>query len=219
MASGPGIRYAQRMIRVKRAAAVLLFASAAATRLQAASPPPPELHSEWMAEPLADLPVDLPKTRIVLHHTEAFVSDEQKRLTGTASWAAAVKHARAAQSHHKHIRGWKDIGYHYLIDWEGRVLEGRPVDRLGAHVENRNTGAIGVVLMGNLSRQRSTEKQLASLRALLKWLMYMHQIPADRITGHYQNKRTTCPGTFLNNAWNEQGLPNYVQIQPMKTRR
>jgi hypothetical protein len=200
-------------------AAVLLFASAFPALLQAASPLPPEIRSDWMIEPLAELPVDLPKTRIVLHHTEAFVSDEQKRLTGAASWAASVKHARSAQNFHKHIRGWKDIGYHYLIDWEGRVLEGRPVDRMGAHVENKNTGAIGVVLMGNLSRQRPTEKQLASLRALLKWLMYTYEIPADRITGHYQNKKTTCPGTFLNNAWNDDGVPKYVQIQPLKTKR
>jgi len=200
-------------------AAALLLICTAATRLQAAPPPPPDLNSQWMAEPLADLPKDLPKTRIVLHHTESFVSDKQKRLTGTASWDAAVKHARSAQSFHKHIKGWKDIGYHYLIDWDGRVLEGRPVDRIGAHVENKNTGAIGVVLMGNLSRQRPTEKQQASLRALLKWLMHSHEIPADRITGHYQNKHTTCPGTFLNNAWNDEGVPKYVQIQPLKARR
>ena len=31
-------------------------------------------------------------------------------------------------------RGWSDIGYHYIIDLEGNLHEGRPVERQGAHV-------------------------------------------------------------------------------------
>ena len=100
-----------------------------------------------------------------------------------------------------------------MIDWRGRILEGRPVDRLGAHTEKRNTGSIGVVLMGNLSRQRATDAQIASLRTLLNWLMYKHEIKPDQITGHYQMKHTTCPGTYLNNVWKkDESAVSFVQI-------
>lgn len=175
---------------------------------------------QWNDEVLGDLPEDLPKTRIVLHHTAALVKDSDKRLTGQASWEAAVTHVRKAQRLHKHIRGWSEIGYHYIIDWEGRILEGRPVDRLGAHVEKHNTGSIGVVLLGDLTRQRLTAAQAAALRGLLKTLMARYDIAPKDISGHYQMKYTVCPGTYLNNLWDEGAAPlDYIQMKPRPKRR
>ena len=102
-----------------------------------------------------------------------------------------------------------------MIDWQGRVLEGRPLDRLGAHVEGSNTGSIGVVLMGDFSKQTPTEKQLASLKSLLTWIQTRFEIPAESIHGHYRMKHTVCPGLYLDNLWDPDapGL-NSVQISP-----
>ena len=44
-----------------------------------------------------------------------------------------------------------DIGYHFAVDKEGRIYEGRPIDVKGAHVDMANTGKIGVVLLADLS--------------------------------------------------------------------
>ncbi len=174
---------------------------------------------QWSAEVLGELPDDMPKTRIVLHHTAALVKDSDKRLTGRASWDAAAAHARSAQRLHKHIRGWQEIGYHYLIDWEGRVLEGRPLEKLGAHVEKHNTGSIGIVLMGDLTRQRLTAKQAAALRALMNELMSRFRIAPKDISGHYQMKYTVCPGTYLNNIWDESAAPlEFIQMKPRAKR-
>lgn len=175
---------------------------------------------QWSDQALGDLPEDLPKTRIVLHHTASFVKDSVKRLTGQESWEAAVAHARGAQRLHKNIRGWKEIGYHYIIDWEGRILEGRPLDRLGAHVEKHNTGSIGIVLLGDLTRQRLTVKQSAALRGLLKDLMTRYDISSKDISGHHQMKYTVCPGTYLNNIWDETAAPlDFIQMKSRAKRR
>lgn len=169
---------------------------------------------------LGDIPEDLPKKRIVLHHTASFVKDSVKRLEGQASWEATVAHARGAQRLHKNIRGWKEIGYHYIIDWEGRILEGRPVDRLGAHVEKHNTGSIGIVLLGDLTKQRLTAKQSAALRGLLNDLMTRYGIASQDISGHHQMKYTVCPGTYLNNIWDETAAPlDFIQMKPRAKRR
>ena len=145
--------------------------------------------------------------------------DADKRLTGDASWRAAVQHARDAQSLHKNIRGWKDVGYHYMIDWEGRILEGRPLDYLGAHVEKHNTGSVGIVLMGDFTRQRRTDKQITSLRSLINWLIARSEISAKDISGHYQMKSTICPGIYLNNVWDETAEPiDPVQLKPRPKR-
>jgi hypothetical protein len=37
-------------------------------------------------------------------------------------------------------RGWDDIGYHYIIEPNGDVYEGRYLSKKGSHVEGANTG-------------------------------------------------------------------------------
>ena len=156
---------------------------------------------DWGAELSDRIPLDKVKTRIVVHHTAFFVSDAVKAMGPKDGWKAAIAHAHSAQSLHKRIRGWSDVGYHYMIDWEGRILEGRPVDRLGAHTERNNRGSIGVVLMGNFSRERPTDKQLARLKVLLRWLLAVHRISPKAIDGHHHLKYTACPGKYLNDPW------------------
>ena len=151
---------------------LLLSAALAAGAASPAKPEKPAIRSraEWKAELPARMATDKVKRRFVIHHTAYPVTEKVRKLRGKAGWEAAMRHAREAQRLHRHIRGWNDVGYHYLIDWEGRVLEGRPLDRLGAHVERHNTGSVGIVLMGDFSRQKPTAKQLASLKRLLRWL-------------------------------------------------
>ncbi len=194
---------------------VLLIQLFSASASAVAPKPPIYDRDQWDREEPNGIPEDLPKTRIVVHHTAFFVSDEDKALTGRESWKATVAHVRKAQFLHKHIKGWKEIGYHFIIDWNGRILEGRDVTRLGAHVEKHNTGSIGVVLLGDFSKQRPTAKQSASLKLLLSWLTDRFQISRKDITGHYQMKSTACPGTYLNYIWDESAKPlDFVQIQP-----
>lgn len=45
-------------------------------------------------------------------------------------------------------RGWRDIGYHWLIDRDGTVLNGRKPEVIGAHVEGHNAGTLGISLFG-----------------------------------------------------------------------
>ena len=46
--------------------------------------------------------------------------------------------------------GWKDIGYHYVVDLDGTIEAGRPIDQVGAHCKNHNNNTIGVVYVGGL---------------------------------------------------------------------
>ena len=83
--------------------------------------------------------------------------------------------------------GWSDIGYHYVIDIDGRILEGRDVDLSGAHVSGHNSYSIGVVYVGGLDRNLKakdtrTEKQKAALLSLLCDLRKLY--PKAEICGH-----------------------------------
>ena len=106
-------------------------------------------------------------------------------------------------------RGWSDIGYHYLIDRNGQVVEGRPVEKTGAHVKGHNTGTIGISLFGGHGSSAGdkfednfTEDQEQSLKRLIVDLT--NRFPDIRkITGHNQYAAKACPG-FSVPAWLDQ---------------
>lgn len=100
---------------------------------------------------------------------------------------------------HVRDRGWRAIGYHYLIDRNGTVATGRPVEEVGAHVQGHNTGTIGVCLIGGHGSaetdrfdQHFTAAQDKALRHLIADLQHRYKIA--KVTGHNQYAAKACPG-------------------------
>ena len=54
-------------------------------------------------------------------------------------------------------RGWRDIGYHFVIDLEGNVEEGRPVEQTGAHTKGENYSSIGIAYVGGVEAERGAD--------------------------------------------------------------
>ena len=69
---------------------------------------------------------------------------------------------------HVNGNGWSDIGYHYVIDRDGRVHSGRPVRIAGAHCRGHNADSIGVCLVG---RDQFEDWQFDALRKLYASLL------------------------------------------------
>jgi hypothetical protein len=98
-------------------------------------------------------------------------------------------------------RGFREIGYHWLITRDGKVQEGRPEGTLGAHVRGHNSGTIGICWAGGLERASGpnvgvwnpTPAQEAAMVQLI------HDIQkrwpdAKRVIGHKDLVPTECPG-------------------------
>lgn len=92
-------------------------------------------------------------------------------------------------------RGWSGIGYHYVIEEDGRIIPGRPVFRdskkfwPGAHVRRYNNRSIGICLIG---RDTFTDPQMESLRFQLDGLKEIW--PEAKIVGHCElDNSKTCP--------------------------
>ena len=47
-------------------------------------------------------------------------------------------------------RGWRCIGYHFVVYRDGTVHPGRPVEQIGAHTSNHNARSIGICYVGGL---------------------------------------------------------------------
>lgn len=98
-------------------------------------------------------------------------------------------------------KGWLGIGYHFVIKRDGTVEAGRSLDRVGAHVENHNTGNIGICMAGGLKESDGspednfTPEQYHALALLIQTLAAQHGISHDHILGHrdWPGVKKACP--------------------------
>ena len=109
-------------------------------------------------------------------------------------------------------RGWKDIGYHWLIDRDGTVVKGRDESVVGAHVKDHNANSIGVSLFGGHGgsnddkfQDNFTPEQDASLRQLIRDIKDHHNI--TKISGHNEYANKACPCFRVTNWLNNRPTP------------
>lgn len=93
-------------------------------------------------------------------------------------------------------KGWKDIGYHYVVRLDGTIERGRPISRAGAHCVGHNAHSIGVCYIGGLNSSGEAEdtRTPEQKSALLKLLYNLVQMYRCDIHGHHDyNKNKPCP--------------------------
>lgn len=93
-------------------------------------------------------------------------------------------------------RGFRDIGYHYLVLLDGTVQPGRPLVEVGAHCAGHNANSIGVCYVGGLAADGKpsdtrTPQQRTALRNLLTDLK--SKFPNACIHGHRDFSSKPCP--------------------------
>lgn len=128
---------------------------------------------------------------IVVHHSAS-------PLTTTAA-DIAVWHA---------ARFKLGTGYHRIIEADGKVLDGRKVQRAGAHAKGSNTSSLGICVVGDNTKAGShwTPRENISLRWLLTYLTTSHA--NARIVGHRDTPgaATECPGLDIKVWCKHNGL-------------
>ena len=93
--------------------------------------------------------------------------------------------------------GWSDIGYHYVIELDGEIKEGRPVEITGAHCRGQNKFSIGICYVGGMNKSNTkpkdtrTDQQKESLIKLIKKLKKEHTILS--VHGHNEFSNKACP--------------------------
>ena len=93
-------------------------------------------------------------------------------------------------------RGFRCIGYHYVVYLDGSVHAGRPIAEIGAHCQGHNTHSIGICYIGGLDAQglpkdTRTPKQKEALKTLVRQLK--NDYPNATICGHNEFAPKACP--------------------------
>lgn len=108
---------------------------------------------------------------------------------------------RLASIRHEHVNRrpepFADIGYHYIIDPQGRVWEGRPLKWQGAHVADRNDNNLGIMLLGDFTKQTPTSSAVNSMDAFVVQQMQRYRISVRNVYTHRELGKSACPGANL----------------------
>ncbi len=95
-------------------------------------------------------------------------------------------------------RGWADIGYHYIIDLDNRIIEGRSIEKDGAHTFGFNNDTIGICYVGGMDAKMTAPKDTLTdgqAKAMLELLLTLKtKFPTlKRIAGHNEFSNKACP--------------------------
>ena len=143
---------------------------------------------------------------LVVHHTRTANEDPAPAAT-----------MRAIYAFHADVRGWGDIGYHYVLAPDGRVFAGRwdggRPGVVAGHALGHNTGTEGIAVLGNFEDALPTPEAWRSLITLLAARCRALDLdPHGRsgplgpaggrrtfptILGHGDCRPTSCPGERL----------------------
>ena len=122
------------------------------------------------------------------------------------------------KSWHVKGNGWSDIGYHYVIELDGTIKEGRPMHRSGAHTKGHNANSIGVCYVGGIDNDKKpkdtrTEAQREAMDELIGLLS--NDYKTATIHGHNEFSAKACPSF---DVAKEYGKINVPKKQPKKTK-
>jgi hypothetical protein len=131
----------------------------------------------------------------------------------------------AIAKYHINSNGWNDVGYNFLVDQYGQIFEGRaggmdqPV--IGAQAQGFNSVSTGVANIGTFEDVPQSDAAVNAMAKLIAWKLALHGVPAagetsvvcaggassrypkgrtvtfDRISGHRDGCKTSCPGSAL----------------------
>jgi hypothetical protein len=132
---------------------------------------------------------------------------------------------RAICRYHRTTKGWRDIGYNFLVDRYGQIFEGREggIDQavIGAQAQGYNGVSTGVANIGTFTGVAQTPAAVHAMAELLAWKLSLHGAPVqgrvsvlsrggptnrypagapvtfERISGHRDADATECPGDAL----------------------
>ena len=164
------------------------------------------------------------RTEAIVHHTAGADADDTPN-----TWARpdAYAYMRRLETLRPDL-GPLPYNFNVAALEDGRtvlVLEGRGLDRSGAHTKNHNRTGLAAGILGNLDKSKATDPTTVRLVAALS-IMFAHArhqlgfvnlgtvTPADgrEAFGHRDFKSTSCPGSAI---W--ATLPGVAFVEPPRT--
>lgn len=94
-------------------------------------------------------------------------------------------------------RGFRKIGYHYVVYRDGTYHKGRGLEEIGAHCTGHNSNSIGICYIGGVAKDGKTPKDTrtdAQKKTLITLIRTMKaKYPGISVHGHRDYANKACP--------------------------
>lgn len=138
-------------------------------------------------------------TKIITHHA---VSSKTHTAQDVDDWHK-LRWSGFTSSIFKNKKGeFYTVGYHYVIEWDGTVVQTRDASEEGAHCIGMNTSSIGVCFMGNFDMHMPSKAQEESFVKLYNSLSntFKNILPSDCVP-HRKYAQKSCHGALLSDDY------------------
>ena len=110
-------------------------------------------------------------------------------------------------------KGFKDVGYHYVVMPDGEIKNGRPITMCGAHYKGHNANSIGLAYVGGLDANGKpadtrTQQQRDALKVAVQVLRDVFgDVP---VHGHNEYANKACPCFDVHKEFGKQPKSNQL---------
>lgn len=113
------------------------------------------------------------KTHIIVHHSLVSRDDNPRQFT-------------AIEKYHRGLGWGEKTGYNFIIEPDGVIENGRPLNQPGAHTRQHemNYKSIGICLSGNFDIEEPTDAQIKALHTLIIAMQEEFEIPDQNVVPH-----------------------------------
>ena len=110
-----------------------------------------------------------------------------------------IAYLRHLQTWSRETKHWLDIPYHYIIDLDGHIYEGRKIEYAGdTNTEYDPKGHALIEVVGNFEEVQPNAAQLDAVVDLMAMLAKKYKVAPETIHGHKDYSAiTVCPGENL----------------------
>jgi N-acetylmuramoyl-L-alanine amidase len=147
---------------------------------------------------------------IIVHHSGG--TDANPLADSSHHTLEIIREAHKARGFLDPVSG-ESVGYHWVIQKDGKVRQGRPEVRNGAHTKGHNTDSVGICVTGNFDATLPTDAQVTSLKKLMGEIMKRYNIPASEIYPHRKFASKTCYGNRLSDTWASELMVTQAQLK------
>lgn len=95
-------------------------------------------------------------------------------------------------------RGFTSVGYHFVVDLDGTIEDGRDIEKIGSHCLNHNSNSIGICYIGGCDKQMNakdtrTQAQKDALLDLVFLLLQHYHLSLNQVHCHNEYAKKACP--------------------------
>lgn len=105
----------------------------------------------------------------------------------------------AIQRYWREVLGWKNPGYHFIIEADGKIHQLQPIEKLANGVRGHNSDSIHIAYIGGRYADDRTQAQQIAIKTAAKILTAV--FPNARILGHrdFPGVVKACPRFDVSN--------------------